>query len=78
MNEMTVTQEMIKQGWMMRLLTAVGEWLFKWICLFEWGMSPYETRMFMIHNGFGWDETMMVETLMRAKQDDNQGELNEG
>lgn len=71
MNEITGTREMKKQGWVMRLLTAVGEKLLKWICLCEWGMSPHETRMFMIHSGFGWDEAMGYAFLTRLKLTDD-------
>lgn len=56
MNEMAKKQEMAKQGLMMRLVTAVGEKLFARLCHGEMGMSPYESQMFMLHGGIGWEE----------------------
>lgn len=73
MNDMTgKAEETGKPGWMVRLLSTVSHKLLRWLCLCEWGMSPCETRLFMIHIGFGCNEAMLGESLMQMKQNDEQ------
>ena len=67
MNEMAKKQEMAKQGWLMRLVTAVGEKLFTWLCQGEMGLSPYESQMFMLHSGIGWEEAATYHYIAQAK-----------
>lgn len=67
MNETVKPQEMGKQGWLMRLATAVGEKLFNWPCQHEMGMSPCESQMFMLHSGIGWEESATYHFIAHAK-----------
>lgn len=68
MNETMKEQDRVKQGWLMRLVTAVGEKLFAWLCQGEMGMSPYESQMFMLHSGIGWEEAATYQFIAQAKQ----------
>ena len=70
----TTTHETEKQGWMMRLVTAVCEKCLAWICRSEIHMSPVDAHMFLYYSGFsssiGLEETMMAESLVRMKWDE--------
>lgn len=67
MNETAKKHEVAKQGWLMRLVTAVGEKLFAWLCQSEMGMPPYESQMFMLHSGIGWEEAASYHYIAHAK-----------
>ena len=51
MNQIRVLPEAEKQGWLMRLVTAVTEKLLTQICQSELGLSPLETSRFLYHSG---------------------------
>ena len=74
MNQTRVLPEAEKQGWLMRLVTAVTEKLLTQICQSELGLSPLETSRFLYRGGFngcaGAEEAMMVEALTRMKWDE--------
>lgn len=70
MNQETSNQEMEKQGWVMRMLTAVGAKLFAGIGTQAMGMSPSEARMFMYYGGIGWEEAMMYQAIVRINYDE--------
>lgn len=59
-----------KQGWLMRLATAVAEKLFAGFCTYEIGASPYETQLYMVYSGYGWEEAVMAQSLMHLKMDE--------
>ena len=68
MNEMTVdTQEMAKQGWMARLVTAVFEKLFNATGSNDMGISPYASQEFFYCSGYGWEEAIMYQSMVRSK-----------
>lgn len=72
MNEMTLnTQEVVQQGWMMRVVTAVFEKLFSAICDFicasDMGISPAAGQEFFYYSGYGWEEAIMYQSMVRAK-----------
>jgi len=67
MNKTSKQQKVVKQGWMMRAITAVGEKLFAWLCQGEMGMSPYESQMFLLHSGIGWEEAASYQFIAHVK-----------
>ena len=68
MSEMTVnTQEVVKQGWVTRLVTAVFEKLFSSIGTSDIGISPYASQEFFYYSGYGWEEAIMYQSMVRAK-----------
>jgi hypothetical protein len=72
MNEKTTQHEMEKQGWIRRLLTAVGRKCFACLCVYEVGMSPAEAHMFLSEGGFfcdGISDVYMGQSLARMKWD---------
>ena len=60
-----------KQGWLMRLATAVAEKMFAGFCTYELGATPYETQMVMYYSGYGWEEAMMAQSLTYLKMDED-------
>ncbi len=74
MNQTSALPETEKQGWLMRLVTAVTDKLLAQICQSEMGLSPLETSRFLYRGGFsgyaGAEEAMMVEALTRMKWDE--------
>ncbi len=72
MNQKTTQCETEKQGWIRRMLTAVGRKCFTLLCVYEVGMSPAETHMFLSESGFYGDSisnTRMGQSLARMKWD---------
>ena len=60
-------QNVAKQGWMMRLATAVGEKMLAWFCQCEMGMSPYDSQLFLFHSGVGYEEAATYHYIAHAK-----------
>jgi hypothetical protein len=56
-----------KQGWMMRWITAVFEKLFSAICASDMGISPATSQEFFYYSGYGWEEAIMYQSMVRAK-----------
>jgi hypothetical protein len=56
-----------KQGWMMRMVTAVFEKLFHSICESNLGISPAASQEFFYYSGYGWEEAIMYQSMVRAK-----------
>jgi hypothetical protein len=69
MTETARLHETTKQRWTARLLTAVCEKCFAWICQFPTGFYTPETMMFMNYTGFGIEETVTFQIISRIKQD---------
>ena len=71
MNEMTIkAQETVEQGWVSRWLTAVTQKLFIWLCQCELDVSPLEAQRFMVHSGFGWEDTQLYRSMVHRKFED--------
>jgi hypothetical protein len=70
MNEMTATQKVAKQGWIMRLSTAIDEKLLAWICESEMGISPYGSQQIFTYSGYGWEKVLMYQSLVGAKYEE--------
>lgn len=56
-----------KQGWMMSVVTAVFEKLFSAFCTNGMGISPAASQEFMHYTGYGWEEAIMYQSIVRAK-----------
>jgi hypothetical protein len=72
MNGKTTQHEMKKPGWIRRMLTAVGRKCFTLLCVYEVGMSPAETHIFLSESSFYGDSisnTRMGQSLARMKWD---------
>jgi hypothetical protein len=68
-NKMNETK---KQGWMLRLVTAVFEKLFSAICASDMGISPAASQEFFYYSGYGWEEAIMYQSMVRAKLHEEQ------
>ena len=69
-----MTNNVKKQdGWATRLLIAVCENISGWILRHESGVSPHQSLMFMTYQGLGWEEVMMVQSMVRIKQVEDEG-----
>ena len=70
----TESQTVEKQGWMMRLITAVCEKCLTWICQSEISMSPSDAQTLLYFSGFSnraeWEEAMIVKSLARMNWDE--------
>lgn len=55
-----------KQGWLMRVVTAVFEKLFNSLCASDMGISPAAGQEFFYYSGYGW-EAVMYQSMVRAK-----------
>lgn len=69
MDQMT-TNQTEKQGWMMRLVTAVAQKLLAHLCTYQMGMGPCETQMFLHYSGLGMEKAMISQSLARMKWDE--------
>ncbi len=70
MNQETAQRETGKRGWIRRMLTAVGRRCFALFCVYETGMSPAETQMFLSESGFYGDSIINArvgQSLARMK-----------
>jgi hypothetical protein len=67
MNEMMDTQGLVKQGWMIRMVTTVFEKLFNSLCASNMGISPYSSQEFFYYSSYGWEEARMYQSMVRAK-----------
>ena len=67
---MAEKQEMEKEGLVKRLLTAAAKKLFAGFCVYEIGLSPYETQLFMNYSSFGWEDALMAQSLISLKMDE--------
>lgn len=67
MNEMIDKQESVKQGWMMRIATAVCEKLFNSFCASNMGISPYASQEFFYFSSYGWEEARMYQSIVSTK-----------
>ena len=67
MNGMMDKQELVQEGWMMRMATAVCEKLFNSFCASGMGISPYASQDFFYYSGCGWEEARMYQSMVRAK-----------
>ena len=56
-----------KQGWMMRVITAVFKKLFDSICANDMGLSPYASQEFFYYSGYGWEEAIMYQSITHSK-----------
>jgi hypothetical protein len=56
-----------KQGWMMRMVTAVFEKLLHGICASDMSISPAAAQHFIYYSGYGWEEAIMYQSIVRAK-----------
>ncbi|MBX3060259.1 MAG: hypothetical protein KF770_27695 [Anaerolineae bacterium] len=67
MNEMMDKQKSVKQGWRIRIATAVFEKLFNTFCTGGMGLSPYASQEFFYYSGCGWEEAWMYQSIVRTK-----------
>jgi len=67
MNQMADSQGMAKQGWMIRLVTAVFKRIFIAFSSSGMGISPAAGQEFFYFGGFGWEETLMYKSMVDAK-----------
>ena len=56
-----------KQGWMMKVVTAVFEKLFNATGSSDMGISPAASQEFFHYSGYGWEEAIMYQSMVRAK-----------
>ncbi len=69
MEQAISSNENERQGLVKRILSAVFNKSFNWLCQNNIGMSPYDSYKFMSYTGFGWEEAAYYQSLAQNKYD---------
>ena len=67
MNTITKVKVAKRQGWVMRLITAVTDKFFNWVCSIEVSPNTFTGQEFLYYGGYGWEEARQYQPLVYLK-----------